>query len=357
MSTKTATPSKTRKLLYYSIPYGVIIVTLIVFEIGVRLSLPTIPSIRYFVSGPTHADDPAGASVFEGDPLLGWRLRANLKNVWWDYTYFSTNNNHIRYHHNVGDKPENGFRILCLGDSVTFGYRVPVSWPDNPGRIDPDAAPFFKLIEKRLQRLLPGKKVECVPLAVPGYSSHQGLAWLKQDIDFYRPDIVIVCFGWNDTDYRSIEDKASLPTDPFSVILRSMASKSQAILHIVKGFSQFKAPSTPGNQVNRVSSEDYIKNMMAIVSLAKTHGSRIVVMGQFYRDSITNPRQARIIAFNRRNLKKSCEKNQITYIEIETLTEKAYPNNKHLFGELIHPNALGHRMIADRLMRHIVLDK
>jgi len=347
--------SKKRKLLYYAIAYSVFVAALILIEIGVRQLLPPIASIRYFVAGPTQADDPAGAAVFEGDPLLGWRLKAHLKNVWWDYTCFSTDNRHIRYHRDIGAKPENTFRIVCLGDSVTFGYRVPVSWPEHPARIDPVAIPFPDIIEKHLKALFPEKTVECIPLAVPGYSSHQGLAWLKRDIAWLRPDILIVSYGWNDTDYRSVEDQASLPTGRLSVIIRFLGSKSQTILHLLKWYSLFdKAHTAATQQVNRVSSEDYIKNMMAITTLAKAHGSQTIVMGQVYRDSISNTRQAMTIALNRQRLKKACKTENIAYVEIQELTEAHYPANKHLFGELIHPNHLGHKLIAERLIPDLV---
>lgn len=358
MLSDTRSRSKKRKLLYYAIAYGSFIAVLLLIEAGVRLLLPPIPSIRYFVTGPTHGDDPAGSAVFEGDPLLGWRLKKKLTNVWWDYTYFSTNNRNIRYHRNIGEKPENMFRIVCLGDSVSFGYRVPVSWPEHPSRIDPDAIPFPKLIEKRMKMLQPEKKIECIPLAVPGYSSHQGLAWLKRDIDWLRPDILIVSYGWNDTDYRSIEDKASLPTDRLSVIIRFLSSKSQAILHILKWCSALNKTDTAApNQVNRVSSEDYIKNMMAISTLTKMHGAQTVVIGQVYRDSFSNPRQSKVIALNRQRLKNACKKKEIAYIEIQELTEAYYPKNNHLFGELIHPNHIGHKMIAEKLFQFLYFEE
>ncbi len=346
--------STKRKLLCYAIAYGVFLAALLLIEAGVRLLLPPIPTIKYFVTGPTHGDNTVGAAVFEGDPLLGWRLKANLKKVWWDYTRFSTNNYHIRYHRDIGKKPEKTFRIVCLGDSVTFGYRVPVSWPDHPDRIDPQAVPFHALIEKKLTALHSDKTVECIAMAVPGYSSHQGLAWLKRDIDWLRPDLLIVSYGWNDTDYRRIEDNVSLPTDRFSVAMRLLNSKSQAVLHILKWYTALKKQSAVTGQtqlVNRVSSQDYIKNMMAIAKLAEAYGVQPIVIGQVYRDALSHPQQARTIALNRQRLKKACKAGNSTYLEIRELTEACYPANNHLFGELIHPNYKGHQMIAERLMR------
>ena len=39
----------------------------------------------------------------------------------------------------------------------------------------------------------------------------------------------------------------------------------------------------------------------------------------------------------------------IPALEIPELTEQSWPANKALFGERIHPNASGHRLIAERL--------
>src|SRR5438093_278244 len=77
-------------------------------------------------------------------------------------------------------KPAGGFRIVCLGDSVTFGFRVPLVFPDKPTVYDPYAQPYPRLLEDRLRAANPGRWIEVIALAVPGYSSHQGRAWLQR---------------------------------------------------------------------------------------------------------------------------------------------------------------------------------
>ena len=45
------------------------------------------------------------------------------------------------------------------------------------------------------------------------------------------------------------------------------------------------------------------------------------------------------------------QQNQIPFLEIPELTEIAYPANEAWFGELIHPNHMGHRLIASELLK------
>src|ERR1043166_1837713 len=97
-------------------------------EIAVRIFGSRIDPLSIFVSSPQLRSDTQGATtggMFEFDPLLCWRLKAGLRNIWWDFTPVTTNAQHLRMDRDVG--PKKGVRIVVLGDSVTFGYRVPVA--------------------------------------------------------------------------------------------------------------------------------------------------------------------------------------------------------------------------------------
>ncbi len=43
----------------------------------------------------------------------------------------------------------------------------------------------------------------------------------------------------------------------------------------------------------------------------------------------------------------------IPYLEIPELTEQNYPENFMLFGELVHPNIRGHRLMEVRLLEFL----
>ncbi len=70
-------------------------------------------------------------------------------------------------------------RILLLGDSCT--------------RLAVDSLPYPGMLQEAL-----GGKVEILTAAVPGYTSYQGLAWLRSQLLAGKPDLVVVYFGWND---------------------------------------------------------------------------------------------------------------------------------------------------------------
>ncbi len=53
----------------------------------------------------------------------------------------------------------------------------------------------------------------------------------------------------------------------------------------------------------------------------------------------------------RASLRSLAQQNQITFLELPELTEAAYPSNEGWFEELIHPNHMGHRLIASELLK------
>ncbi len=80
------------------------------------------------------------------------------------------------------DKPPGTVRILCLGDSCTFGAR--------------STKPYPVILEELCNERL-NVRVEVLNGAVPGHAAHQGVAMLERFVQF-SPDIVTVYFGFND---------------------------------------------------------------------------------------------------------------------------------------------------------------
>ena len=78
------------------------------------------------------------------------------------------------------------FRILVLGDSVTFGH----------GSVYDHTYPY--LLEQELRRWRPDVDWQVWNAAVPGYNTSQELALLQQVEKRFQPDLVVVGFFWND---------------------------------------------------------------------------------------------------------------------------------------------------------------
>ena len=240
--------SRKRRVLYISIIYLSFVALLAAIEIGTRLTLPHVPSLDLFVATPQQKAQVANAQqsgIFEGDPLLLWRLKPNLDHVVWDYTVVSTNAQNLRADHAIKAKAPGAIRIVCLGDSVTFGYRVPPVWPERPTDYDPIGFPSRCCSRKVCVLQIPHREVEVIAMAVPGYTSHQGLAWLRRDIDSLQPDLLIVSFGWNDVSFSEVPDRETIRTTSSAVALRWLVDHSQAFAHATKWLRSRNQGPTP----------------------------------------------------------------------------------------------------------------
>ena len=299
--------------------------------------------------------NPQQSGIFEGDPLLLWRLKPNLNHAIWDFTVVSTNAQSFRADYPIGAKPAGALRIVCLGDSVTFGYRVPPVWPDKPTDYDPGWLPFPMLLEKELRKANPNRHIEVFPMAVPGYTSYQGLAWLRRDIALLQPDMVIASFGWNDVSMSDLPDRETINTRWFPVAGRWLLDHSQAFAYVTRWYRSHSAPTAQSARtpVPRVSETEYVENFKSIVNLARDHRASVIVIGAPYRDSKTNPPEAQLMTRYRTALKSAMQQSQTPYLEILELTEAAGGVNEGWFGELIHPNHLGHRLMTFELLKLI----
>lgn len=356
-----------RRLIYLLIIYVLFIGVLVAVELVVRITMPHVSSLDLFVNTVQQKAQVANegqSGIFEGDPLLLWRLRPNLNDVYWDFTPVSTNSHHVRIsppdpkvsslylraNQELTRKAPGTIRIVCLGDSVTFGYRVPPVWPERPTEYDPSWLPYPMLLEKHLREANPGRDIEVITMAVPGYTSHQGLAWLKRDIDWLKPDLLTVSFGWNDASKSDVPDRESVRVNWSAVAVRWMIDHSQAFAHATKWLrSPGNATTARRNPVSRVSEREYVENMSGIVSLARERGAGVIVIAAPYRDVTTNPAEGELMVRYRSALRSAMQRMNIRFVEVRELTEAASPANDGWFGELIHPNHMGHRLMTAEL--------
>lgn len=350
----------TRKIAYILIPYVCFLLLLVLVEIGVRLMLPDASSLDLFVNTPqqkAQVSNPQQVVIFEGDPLLLWRLKPNLDHVVWDFTVLSTNAQHLRSDYPLQTKQAGTIRVVCVGDSVTFGYRVPVVWPDKPQDYNPEWLPYPMLLEKQLRAANPERTIEVITMAVPGYTSHQGLAWLRRDIDKLEPDLVTTSFGWNDASLSDVSDREAIRTNWSAVGVRWLIDHSQAFAHATRWLRSRESAPRPSDfrPVARVSQKEYLNNMLEMTRLARDRGAKVIVIVAPYRDRTTNPPEAALMWSYRASLRSVMEQNKVPFLEIRELTEDA-PENQGWFGELIHPNHMGHRLIASELLKLIAIN-
>ena len=180
-----------------------VVLAIAVGEAFCRSFLPTPRSIRFEqdVEELNGLELRQLASVFENDSELFWRIGGN-KRLPGSGPFFGVifNDAGFREDHSIPVMSAGGeLRVLCLGDSCTFGYGLD------------HAQSFVQICEDHLAEEL-NEPVECINAGVPGYTLLQGRQLFTTRGQQYDPDVVVLCFGWNDmvswdsrSDYEHLE--------------------------------------------------------------------------------------------------------------------------------------------------------
>lgn len=123
-------------------------------------------------------------SIFEiSEPSISYLLKSNFRGRF-SGQYISINSYGFRSHeHNIKKNPD-VFRILCLGDSIVFGYGVS------------DMSPFPFQLETMLNK--ESKKYEVINMAVTGYNTVQERLLLEKIGLKFQPNLIIIGFCSND---------------------------------------------------------------------------------------------------------------------------------------------------------------
>jgi lysophospholipase L1-like esterase len=175
------------------------------------------------------------------------------------------------------EKPPGVTRIVCLGDSGTFGIETM--------RDAPDGAPRWQLavdypgrLAGRLARDLPGR-VEVVNAGVVGYSSSHGLRQLVVKLLPLAPDIVTVRFGANDVNDSWAPQRRA--AEPSNALLR-------ALLYRFSGWRLTRLALAAHQRVSFLHPEPesvtwaddarFERNLERIIELGRAHGFRVLLI-------------------------------------------------------------------------------
>jgi len=124
-------------------------------------------------------------------------------------------------------KDENAFRILCIGDSCTYGVGAP-SGKSYPSQL-------YKLLNEKA-----GTEQFCViNRGVPGLNSSQALRLVKHFVPLYKPDVLLFLCGhndfWNLEDIKLTENERINPLE-YSAILANIYLSNLRIYKLYQSF-------------------------------------------------------------------------------------------------------------------------
>lgn len=117
--------------------------------------------------------------LFQADPVLGWRLSRHCR-PFEDGSTIQVNEDGI-VGEDVPPKEPGELRVLCMGDSITFGTSF-------------EGLTFPHYLEQALARWSPDRKWRVINAGIPGYTTWQGLALLDELAPRYNPDLLVVTF-------------------------------------------------------------------------------------------------------------------------------------------------------------------
>ena len=255
----------------------------IIIELSLRFFAPQL--LEKSVGGLQPSRESFG--IYIADRYLSWKLKPNFRKFLTipavhpvpnennpEYKYsIVTNSEGYRTWEVSPNKNPGTYRIICLGDSTTFGWGVNSS-NNYPSQLNKKILYKFK-----------DKNIEVLNFGVPGYSSRQGLVLIRDFvIPRYSPDLIIVGYSINDAFLAEIEDKYVIndknlisSADNF---MNNLAIYN-ALSDIIMKFKGSVEKRESKDLIQRVSFEDTKKNLDEIASLAKKYKLKIIFLNLF----------------------------------------------------------------------------
>jgi lysophospholipase L1-like esterase len=224
-------------------------------------------------------------------------------------------------------------RILSIGDSCTFGWNVAL-----------DAA-YPRVLQELIDRRWPARRHRVVNAGVPGYTSFQGLVYLREHGLALAPSVVVIGYGFNDAGhFGDVEElirwqARMMPLFDVDDALFQHSELWRWLHWMTEGHPQQRDAS----KASRVSPERYEANLREMVTLARAHGVEPLLI-QFLQCG--NP-QLQDVLFG------SCQ----AYVDASARVAAALrvPNVDYDGPVLdsIHPTEGGYRELAGRVLQQL----
>lgn len=192
-------------------------------------------------------------------------------------TPIQINSHGLRGQDFVAAKPADVFRIICMGESSTFGFfsRDDFTYPAVLGQLLTDEGPWR------------GKRVEAINAGIPHANSDNILAMLKGELLGYSPDVVTLYAGFNDSTF--IMDETALQATmrwlhahlaTYVAIKRAITAIGGPELHSRwSGYLSDMSAASVNRQVD-LHAARYESNVREMVGLVTGAGSRFVFIKQ-----------------------------------------------------------------------------
>jgi lysophospholipase L1-like esterase len=258
-------------------------------------------------------------------------------------------------------------RMVVYGDSSCWGWGV--NQKDT----------FASLIETELKTLWSGEGFEVLNFAIPGDSSMYGRLIFEHFSKLYPAEIAIIGFGANDAKIVGTPHKEQVlkfsSTSFFSKFGRWMRSKSvlfSTIERIIIRSRLSKVQKQSSKKNFAVSRGDFESNITFMAEQSRNSGAKKTIVlslcspKNFQVSAQRGARRAKANFFNGQKALLSAIpnlKSGVLHPEVVKNMEVDYPSALqkdplfYISSDGCHPNQVGHRILADRLLRIINPDR
>lgn len=228
-------------------------------------------------------------------------------------------------------------RMLCFGDSITFGYGVS----------DDETYAFH------LGRALTPQGVEVVNCGVTGYSSYQALHLLRRLATPLEGDVALFLIGWNDSAERPVDDFVYARRVRISMTMETLSN--HWYLYRLAKWLYLRSFEHEWQEVQflqpRATTSQYRKNMATIVATCRSSNMKPVFI-----DLPRRKREGEAPFQSEYDdvLKDVAARLSVPIIDAGDLgLETTLPSNDRYFIDTLHFSPEGHTYMAGRLARRL----
>jgi len=307
----------------------------------------------------SHNFDPdTGIPLCVPDRELFWKMAPNRSGNFEVTKNVVTNSLGFRSPEFSARKPRGTYRIICLGDSATFGMCV---------RQDETVQ---ALLQKHFRDTYPSRDMEVINTGVPGYTSQQGRVTAQQYLEKFKPDLITFAFGINDlteaimtqADWYRMNTNLSgrligffHKSELYTLFEYLVISLRDKIISFLVD-EQARAQRVP----HRVPIADFEDNLKYVAELCKSKGVDLVIIREAVKkEPWLSDRLAKMDQQLEIMHRVAADNNAFVldlWEVMENVQEAApgKPDAYHpFFADHFHPNGKGNELIAAELFRKI----
>ncbi|MCI0329493.1 MAG: GDSL-type esterase/lipase family protein [candidate division Zixibacteria bacterium] len=278
------------------------------------------------------------------DKNLFWRLRPN-QNIKSDFVVagsYRTNSGGFRDREFSENRPSSKRRILCLGNSITFGWQVAEE----------------RAYPQVLQKLLPDR-YEVYNCAQTGYTTFQGKRLLNELLQKYRPQVVSVAYIWNDLLPAAngvADSEQKMPPQRVLALQNFLARLAACRWGRYFSLRIFSSPAKTSG-LPRVPQKEYRANFEEMLERSRSHDIQPILIlppapkpewmgGQEkrYRESFYEPFRTYAA-----EIRKLASVHHIPLVDADSALSGELSVWQNLPDDFIHPSAAAHQKIAGML--------